>query len=49
MDTENFDEVISRLKKQPKIKIFATDVDCHALEKAAAGIYAENSTAVKSR
>ena len=34
-------EVTTRLNKQLKIKIFATDVDRHALEKAAAGIYPE--------
>ncbi len=35
------DETISKFNKQIKIKIFATDVDRHALEKAAAGIYPE--------
>ena len=35
------DETMAKFKKKPRVKIFATDVDRLALEKAAAGIYAE--------
>ncbi|MCJ8278718.1 MAG: diguanylate cyclase, partial [Rivularia sp. ALOHA_DT_140] len=39
------DEAISDLDKDIKIKIFATDIDKTALEKAAAGVYPENIAA----
>lgn len=39
------DEAISDLDKQIKVKIFATDIDKVALEKAAAGVYPENIAA----